>query len=104
MLLTACETTRKDHAIAFARAMFAHTRFETEIANLQAAITRQADFGELRENRCGSKQRPLQMRKLIEKHRGQLPQTEEIISCLNAAIDPCEQRNLLAHGSWWGFP
>ena len=34
----------------------------------------------------------------IKERRGELPQTARIGELLTAAIDPCEQRNLLAHG------
>jgi hypothetical protein len=93
------------HAIAFARMMFAHTAFERRgVAGLQDAITRQPGFGEQRANQWGTRQRPKLMVELIETERGKgFPQADEIAKLLTDAIDPCEQRNLLAHGEWWGF-
>ncbi|MGA9440516.1 MAG: hypothetical protein WBV76_20325 [Pseudolabrys sp.] len=93
------------HAIAFARMMFAHTAFERRgVAGLQDAITRQPGFGEQRANQWGTRRRPKLMVELIETERGKgFPQTDEIAKLLTDAIDSCEQRNLLAHGEWWGF-
>lgn len=91
------------HAIAFARMMFAHSGFEREVAALQDAITKAPGFGEQQCNKWGTRQRPARMVKLIEERRGQLPQTAKIEKLLTEAISPCDQRNLLAHGAWWGF-
>ena len=93
-----------DHAVAFAQMMFTHTALEREIADLQDAITNEPAFGEQRANQYGTRERPKEMKKLIEAHRGKdLPQTDAIAKLLTDAIDPCEQRNMLAHGTWWGF-
>jgi hypothetical protein len=85
--------------------MFAHTAFERRgVAGLQDAITRQPGFGEQRANQWATRQRPKLMVELIETERGKgFPQTDEIAKLLTDAIDSCEQRNLLAHGEWWGF-
>ena len=85
--------------------MFAHTAFERRgVAGLQDAITRQPGFGEQRANQWGTRRRPKLMVELIETDRGKdFPQAGEITKLLTDAVDPCEQRNLLAHGEWWGF-
>jgi hypothetical protein len=70
---------------------------------LQDAITREDGFGERRLNQWSAPTRPEQMAELIAKYRGQLPETKTIKKLLTDAIDPCDQRNLLAHGTWWGF-
>lgn len=92
-----------EHAIAFAIVMFAHTAFEREVVALQAAITGRDEFGELRANQWPARQRAKKMRDLIEDHRGKIPQTDDIVNLLNDVVAACEQRNLLAHGSWWLF-
>jgi hypothetical protein len=43
------------------------------------------------------------MVKLIEKHLGQIPETEHIKKLLEDACDPTNKRNQLAHGTWWAF-
>lgn len=44
------------------------------------------------------------MVELIEAHRGKdFPQTADIAKLLTDAIGPCDDRNMLAHGTWWGF-
>ena len=92
------------HAMAFARMMFAHTGFEREVAALQDAITQTIGFGERRANQYSTRERPALMVALIEKYRGKdIAQTGDIAKWLTDAIDPCEQRHLLAHGTWWGF-
>ena len=92
------------HAIAFARMMFAHTSFERAVAALQDAITKEPGFGERRANQYGTRERPARMVELIKAHRGKdFPQTGAIERLLTDAIDPCEQRHLLAHGTWWAF-
>lgn len=91
------------HAMAFAMAMFAHTAFERQVAALQDAVTRKHGFGEQRANQWPTRQRSKLMRGLIENYCGQLSETDEITRLLDDAVDPCEQRHLLAHGSWWRF-
>ena len=91
------------HALAFARMMFAHATLEREIAALQDVIAKEPGFGEQRPNQWGARARPARMVALIMERRGCLPQTGEIEKLLKDAIDPCEQRNLPAHGTWWGF-
>ena len=93
------------HALAFARMMFAHAAFEREISGLQDEITNKFGYGEQRCNQWGTRARPSRMVKLIEEFRGeQLPSiAAQVEALLTEAIDPCEQRNLLAHGNWWCF-
>jgi hypothetical protein len=92
------------HALAFARLMFVHASFERQICALQEVITKEPGFGEQRSNQWGTRERSARMVKLIEERLGkELPQTEQIAKLLTDAIDPCEQRNLLAHGTWWCF-
>jgi len=91
------------HAMAFARMMFAHAAVEREIGTLQDVITGERGFGERWRNKWKTRERPAKMVALIAKYRGSLAQTSEIEKLLTDAIDPCDQRNLLAHGSWWGF-
>lgn len=93
-----------DHAVAFAQMMFAHTAFEREVADLQEAITKQPGFGELRANQYGTRERPARMVKLIEDYRDRdFAHTDAITKLLTDAIDPCEQRHFLAHGTWWAL-
>jgi hypothetical protein len=88
---------------AFVRMMFARVEFEREVGSLQDAIVNQPGFGEQRRNQWKTRERPKLMVELIEKHLGDIPQIEPIAKFLCEAIDPCEQRNLLAHGTWWCF-
>ena len=93
-----------DHAIAFARMMFAHTALERGIGELQDTITKQPGFGEQRANQWHARARPALMVVLIEAHRGKdFPHTDAIAKLLKDAIDPCDQHDLLAHGTWWSF-
>ena len=104
MLLLPDPDETAPHAMAFARMMFAHTGFEREVAGLQDAITKKIGFGERRTNQYTTRSRPACIVVLIEKHRGKdFPHTNAIAKLLTDAIDPCEQRHLLAHGTWWGF-
>lgn len=91
------------HALAFARMMFEHAAFEREVRELQDAIMREHGFGERRGNQWSARERPYRMVELIEQRHGQLPETESIKKLLDDAIDPSDQRNLLAHGTWWCF-
>lgn len=92
------------HAIAFAGLMFAHAAFEREISALQDVIKKTPGFGEQRRNKRRTRERSQQIVELIKLHLGNdLPQTKQIEKLLNDAIDPCKQRNLLAHGTWWCF-
>ena len=91
-------------AIAFARMMFAHAAFESEVRQLQEAITCVRGFGEKPENqRGGARARPDRMAKLIAEHRGAIPEAEPIKNILTEAVAVCDDRNLLAHGEWWRF-
>jgi len=97
-------TEIEPHVIAFAGMMFAHAALEREIRALLDAITKTPGFGEQHSNQWRARERPQRIVKLIETHRGHdFPQTKQIEKLLNDAIDPCEQRNHLAHGTWWCF-
>jgi hypothetical protein len=48
----------KPHAIAFARLMFAHSRFEREMHSLQGTITNDPSFGKRRTNQWTARERP----------------------------------------------
>ena len=92
------------HALAFARLMFVHASFERQICALQEVITKEPSFGELRKNQWKTRERSNRMVELIEDRLGKdLPQTEQIAKLLTEAVNLCEQRNLLAHGTWWCF-
>ena len=94
----------RPHAIAFARMMFAHGAFEREVRELQSDIAKEHGFGERRVNQWRTRERAERMVALIEEKLGKdLPETASIEKFLAAAVAPCEQRNLLAHGTWWCF-
>jgi hypothetical protein len=94
----------EDHAIAFAGMMFAHAALEREISALQDAITKTPGFSEQPGNQSDARVRPARVVKLIETYRENgFPQRKKIESLLRDAIRPCEQRNHLAHGTWWCF-
>src|SRR5262245_32395101 len=108
-------------AMAFMRMMFAHAEFEEQVRDLHAAIMktpgrrphffarlrgllnfgRKPDGGGL----GTSRHRARRMAKLIKERPGLVEDQEasQIIQILNAAIGPCDRRNLLAHGRWWRF-
>ncbi len=93
-----------DHAVAFAGMMFAHAALEREINALQDAISKTPEISQQRANQWAPRLRPFRMIKLIETYRGSnFPHTKEIERLLKEAIDPCEQRDYLAHGLWWCF-
>lgn len=91
------------HAMAFARLMFEHGAFEREVRELQDAVAREHGFGEQRRNQWSARERPDRMVELIEQRHEQLPETASIKKLLEDAIEPSDQRNLLAHGTWWCF-
>ena len=92
------------HAIAFAQMMFAHSELERRVGDLQDVIVHQRGFGERPSNQWGARKRPGLMAKLISEHLGDsVPEAAAIKKLLRAAIAPCDQRNLLAHGHWWCF-
>jgi hypothetical protein len=94
------------HAIAFARMMFAHAAFEREVRSLVDAINpKKPGFGERPENQwTASESGTGKIIILIKHHRGSgLPQTLQIKTLLNEAIQPCRERNLLAQGTWCCF-
>jgi hypothetical protein len=92
-------------AIAFMRMMMAHAKFESEVRALQGVVTNDLYYGERPENLKGwsAKARPKQMVKLIAEHLGPIPETEKIRQLLKDACIPTDQRNQLAHGTWWSF-
>lgn len=91
------------HALAFAEMMFEHAEFEREVRELQDAITGQHGFGERPSNKWNARSRPQRMVKLLKQYGGSLPQRGPIKKLLTDAIEPTDQRNLLAHGTWWCF-
>jgi hypothetical protein len=54
-----------------------------------------------------ARKRPKIVHELCDKHTaahpGGLPETNDIAECLRQAIPLCDERNLLAHGTWWRF-
>ena len=94
-------------AQAFVHLMFAHAEFERRISDLMGVITCQSDFGEQPKNQWSEKERPKLMKKLIKQHQGKhiggITETNEIVACLQRAIAPSDDRNMLAHGHWWAF-
>jgi len=92
------------HAIAFARAMFAHAAFEREVHSLIDAINpKEPGFGERRENQwTASDSGTARFIVLIMRYHG-LSQAKQIRNILNEAVDLYRQRNFLAHGTWWCF-
>jgi hypothetical protein len=91
-------------AMAFARMMFAHAKFEDQFRSLQGAVTSDPGFGERRANQWSARRRPDCMAKLIKKHFPEgLEEAEQITTVLTEAIAFCDRRNLLAHGEWWYF-
>jgi hypothetical protein len=93
----------REHAIAFVRPMFAHASFEAEVRALQGAITDDPSFGERRANQWNARERPKKMARLIKAHLGEVQESMPIAKLLCDAIDPCDRRNMLAHGEWWVF-
>lgn len=94
------------HAIAFARMMFAHAAFEQEVRSLVDAINpKKPGFGDRPENQwTPSEGGTGKIIILITHHCGSgLPQIEQIKNLLNEAIQPCTDRNFLAHGTWYCF-
>jgi Integrase core domain len=54
--------------------------------------------------RWSANERPKLMKKLIKNHRpDSLPETADILACLQRSISLFRERNLLAHGMWWEF-
>ena len=96
------EPTLQPFALAFVRLMFAHAGFERRVSELMGVIADDGRFGE--KNRWLARQRPKLMKKLIDKHHPEgLPEMNGIVDCLKRSITPCDDRNLLAHGTWWKF-
>ena len=91
------------HAIAFAQMMFAHAAFEREVRDLQGSIIDDPTFGE-RLRQWDGRSRPKRMVALIRSRLGDdLEETALVAKVLCDAIEPCDKRNLLAHGQWWCF-
>jgi hypothetical protein len=90
-------------AMAFMRMMMEHANFELQVRALQSAVANDRNYGEQARNQWTAVKRPRQMVKLIEKNLGQIPETEAIKKLLQDAIVPSNQRNRLAHGTWWSF-
>jgi len=92
---------------AFVRLLFAHADFERRVSELLGIISGDPDFGERPKNRWSAKTRPAKMRQLgVEKATdfpGGLPELDEIVGCLRRSIPPSNERNFLAHGTWWEF-
>ena len=90
---------------AFVRLMFAHARFEQRVLDLLAAINPDIKSDEC--DRWTARDRPKKTKKLIaeclDKHPGGIPEGEDIVQLLTQAVDLCDERNLLAHGTWWLF-
>jgi hypothetical protein len=72
---------------------------------LVSVIARCHGFGEKPENRWSARARPGKVKQLVAEHqaehRGGLPEVDNITDCLQRSIALCDQRNLLAHGTWW---
>jgi hypothetical protein len=90
-------------SIAFMRMMMAHAKFEAEVRALQGRVAGDLYYGEQPKNQWSTKDRPKRMVKLIKEHLGQIPETEQIRELLQDAFIPTNQRNQLAHGTWWSF-
>jgi hypothetical protein len=91
------------HAVAFARLMVAHARFEAEFRNLQGVIAGDQDFGEQPCNQWSTHKRPACVATLIKEKLGYIEEARPIAEILTKAIKPTDDRNLLAHGTWWRF-
>jgi len=92
--------------IAFLRMMMAHAAFEREVRSLQNSVARNpndanANFGEQARNRWDPRKRAKLMTELIEEKLGQIPETVAIAKLLDDAVSPTDERNHLAHGTWW---
>jgi hypothetical protein len=95
-------------AQALVRMIFAHAGFEHRVSELLNVITGDPDFGENpTTTRWSAKDRPKEVRKLCDQHKSEhpngLPETDAIVRRLREAFPLCNERNLLAHGIWWGL-
>jgi hypothetical protein len=97
------EVELRPFALALARMMFAHARFEARIRDVQGLVSGDPKFGETRKNQWSADERAACMAKLIATHLGEIPETKEIVDCLTKSIPLSWERNLLAHGEWWAF-
>jgi len=91
------------HAVAFARLMIAHAKFEAEVRYLQGAVAGDQAFGEQPCNQWNTRDRPGRMAKLIKDKLGDIEEAQPITDLLKSAVKPTDDRNLLAHGQWWCF-
>ena len=91
-------------AIGFVRMLFAHARFESEVRLLQDAVANEPGHSENAQTQFRyANKRPAEMARLIRKKLGEIPETDDIVLCLRAAIEPCRDRNRLTHGEWSHF-
>src|SRR5215470_3269326 len=87
-------------AMAFTRLMFAHAEFEEQARDLRTCLLGR----KTRDDLGTARDRPKRMAKLIKrclKDHPDLVEEQEAIRIkriLTDAIDPCDRRNLLAHG------
>jgi hypothetical protein len=70
---------------------------------LQSTVANDLNFGEQARNQWKARDRAKHMTALIAEKLGQIPETEAIAKLLDNAIAPSDERNFLAHGTWWGF-
>ena len=85
------------------RMMMAHAKFESQVRALQSCVADDLNFGEQARNQWKARDRAKHMTALIAEKLGQIPETEAIVKLLNDAIAPSDERNFLAHGTWWSF-
>ena len=90
-------------AIAFMRMMMEHAALEAEVRALQSSVANDPNYGEQARNQWTTRQRAERMSGLIAEKLGQIAETEAIVKLLDDAIAPSDARNILAHGTWWGF-
>jgi len=90
-------------AMAFMRMMMAHAKFESEVRALQSTVANDRSYGEQALNQWKARDRAKHMTALIAEKLRQIPETEAIAKLLDDAIAPSDERNFLAHGTWWAF-
>jgi hypothetical protein len=89
------------HAVAFARMMMAHAKFEAEFRELQGVISGDPSFGEQPWNQWAANNRANWMADLIKHKIGDIEEAKQISNLLGKVKKPTNDRNLLAHGHWW---
>ena len=94
-----------EFAMAFTRLMFAHAEFEEQIRHLQTCLFRRKTGDHLGTARNRLKRMAKLIKGRLKDHPGLVENHEasRIKQILKDAIDPCDRRNLLAHGRWWRF-